>query len=171
MRPPPFLPEETLIRVLRLAKFDGVSALVLGALFALVSAASGQLPFTAIGLLAAGAGAIELHGAELIRQGEPRGMNWLIASQGLMLLVIFSYCGMRLWLIAPAATPEHFQELFTASAAQWGMSLDDYLQVLNRLTALAVALVGIGFQGGMARYYWRRRQPIAQALAMETDEA
>lgn len=171
MQQPPLLPEETLSRVLRLAKFDGTGALVLGGLFALTAAAGRHFPFTAIGLLASGAGAIELHGTALLRRGEPRGMNWLIASQPFMLVVILSYCALRLWLGDVATAPEQFQALFAASAAQWGMTMEDYLQTLNRITALVVAVVAFGFQGGMTFYYWRRRAPVRQALAVadETD--
>ena len=39
MQQPPLLPEETLARVLRLARFDGMSVLVLGGMFALIAAA------------------------------------------------------------------------------------------------------------------------------------
>src|SRR5215212_4806798 len=78
MQQPPLLSEVTLVRVLRLARFDGMGALVLGGMFALVAAANRDFPFAAIGLLAAGAGAVELHGAALLREGEPRGMRWLL---------------------------------------------------------------------------------------------
>src|SRR5678816_1370684 len=88
MQQPPLLPEETLARVLRLARFDGMGALVLGGMFALFAAAARDFPFAAIGLLAAGAGAVELHGAALLRQGDRRGMQWLVASQPYLLLVI-----------------------------------------------------------------------------------
>src|SRR5262245_17604351 len=63
MQQPPLLPEVTLFRVLRLARFDGMGAMLLGGIFALLSASAGDFPFASIGLLAAGAGAVELHGA------------------------------------------------------------------------------------------------------------
>ncbi len=164
MPQPPLLPAETLARVLRLARFDGLSALVLGGLFALSAAAGRHVPFAAIGLLAAGAGAIELHGAALLRQGEPRGMRWLLASQPFLLLVILTYCVLRLWLVGTGEIPESMRGLFAASAAQWKMSLEDYVVTLNRITALAVATVALGFQGGMTIYYWRRRKSVEAAL-------
>ena len=167
MQQPPLLPEETLARVLRLARFDGMGALVLGGMFALFAAASGDFPFSAIGLLASGAGAIELHGAALLRQGEPRGMRWLVASQPYLLTVILCYCGIRLWLIELPPVPEAFQNLFALSARQWGMSVEEYQHALNRFTALAVAIVAIGFQGGMMLYYVRRRASVYQALAVD----
>jgi hypothetical protein len=166
-RLPPLLPAETLARVLRLARFDGTGALVLGGVFALVAAAGREVPFAIIGLLAAGAGAIELHGVTLLRQGSARGMNWLIASQPFLLTVVLGYCAVRLWFMQIPAPPEGFQALFAASAAQWGMTVDEYLRTLNRLTAGAVALAALGFQGGMTVYYLRRRRPVNEALGFD----
>ncbi len=168
MRQPPLLPEETLQRVQRIARFDGMGGLILGAMFAVAAAAAGEIPFTAIGLLAAGAGAVELHGLALLERGEARGINWLVASQPFLLAVILSYCALRLWLIDLPPIPESFQGAFKASAEQWGMSVEDYQRALNRITLLAVAVVAAGFQGSMMLYYLRRRQPIIQALSEET---
>jgi hypothetical protein len=167
MRPPPLLPEETLQRVQRIARFDGMGSLILGALFAVTAAAAGEVPFTVIGLLAAGAGAVELHGLALLEKGHSRGMNWLVASQPFLLAVILSYCALRLWFVALPPIPETFQEVFQTSAEQWGMSVEEYQRVLNRITLLAVAVVTTGFQGGMMLYYLRRRRPIIEALREE----
>jgi hypothetical protein len=165
MPQPPLLPEETLTRVLRIARFDGTGALLLGGLFALLAAAGGERGFAVVGLLASGAGAIELHGVGLLRQGEPRGMNWLIASQPLLLAVILVYCALRLWFVELPPVPEDFQGVFAASAQQWGMSLPEYQRALNRITILVLAAVAFGFQGGMVLYYLRRRAAVEQALA------
>lgn len=152
------------MRVQRVARFDGMAALVLGAMFAVSAAAAREVPFTVIGLLAAGGGAMELHGLALIERGDGRGMNWLVWSQPLLLTVIFSYCAMRLWLVDLPPIPEGFQDVFKASAEQWGMSVEEYQRVLNRITVAAVALVGAGFQGSMLVYYLRRRRPVIDAL-------
>jgi hypothetical protein len=167
MQQPPLLPEETLVRVLRLARFDGMGALVLGSIFALMAASAGDVKFATVGLLAAGAGAVELHGAALLRQGEPRGMNWLIASQPFLLLVILGYCAMRLWLMEIPPVPEAFQGVFAMNAEKWGMSVAQFQRTLNYITGVAVAAVAIGFQGGMMIYYIRRRGPVEKALTSE----
>jgi hypothetical protein len=164
MQQPPLLPEVILMRVLRLARFDGMGALLLGGMFALVAASARDFPFAAIGLLAAGAGAIELHGAALLKEGEPRGMNWLVASQPLLLLVILTYCALRLWLVELPPIPEAFQSIFATSAQQWGMTVPEYQHALNQITALLVALAAVGFQGAMTVYYLRRRSSVVQAL-------
>lgn len=167
---PPLLPLDTLGRVLRLARFDGAAALVLGTLFALLAAAGRQGPFAVIGLLAAGAGAIELHGAALLRAGDPRGMKWLVASQPFLFLVILSYCAVRLWLIEIPELPDTVRALLATSAAQWGLTLEEYLQRINRLTSLVLAVVALGFQGGMTLYYLRRRAAVELALTDSDDD-
>jgi hypothetical protein len=167
MQQPPLLPEETLLRVLRLARFDGMGVMMLGGLFALFAATARDFPFAAIGLLASGAGAIELHGAALLRQGDPRGMNWLVASQPYLLVVILCYCAFRLWMLELPPVPESFKNLFEMSARQWGLTVEEYQRTLNRVTAIAVAIAAVGFQGGMMIYYLRRRAPVYRALTEE----
>jgi hypothetical protein len=164
MQAPPLLPAETLERVSRLARFDGLAALVLGGMFALTAAAGREVPFAVIGLLAAGAGAIELHGLALMHRGSARGMDWIIASQPLLLAVVLAYCALRLWILELPAIPEALAPAFEASAAQWGLSLAEYQRVLNRLAVGAVAVMGLGFQGGMLVYYLRRRHAVRRAL-------
>jgi hypothetical protein len=170
MQQPPLLPEETLLRVVRLARMDGIGALVLGTLFALVAAAGHHFPFTVVGLLAAGAGAVELHGVALLRQAQPRGINWLVASQPFLLIVIFSYCALRLWSGEMPPIPEQLRAFIAAGAAQWRMSIDDYLQLLNRITYALLAVTALGFQGGMMIYYLRRRAAVKQALRVVDEE-
>lgn len=164
---PPLLPEVVLGRVLRVARFDGGGALILGALFAVASAAVRDVPFAAVGLLAAGAGAIELHGVALLRTGDARGMNWLMASQLVLLVAILGYCGLRVGYVEVPELPEKMKTLVTTSAQQLGMSVEEYFRFVNRLTAGVVAVVSLLYQGGMALYYARRRQAVAQALTLE----
>lgn len=161
---PPLLPEETLARVLRIARFDGVGVLVLGGLFALMAAAARDIPFAAVGLLAAGAGAIELHGVALLREYEPRGMKWLVASQPFLLVVILSYCVLRLTYVELPAVPENLREMVDTSAAQLGMTVDQYFALVNRITACVVGFVALLYQGGMTIYYLRRRKAVRRAL-------
>ncbi|MFM7750642.1 MAG: hypothetical protein ACKPB0_09520 [Opitutaceae bacterium] len=164
MQQPPLLPEETLERVERLARFDGLSLLLLGALFAVPAAAVRDVPFAIIGLLAAGAGAIELHGLGLLREGDARGMNWLIGSQPLLLVVIWCYCVLRLLFFEPPPMPDGMADLAKAGAAQWGMPVEDYFRRVNQFIVGAVAVIALFYQGGMMLYYLRRREAVAAAL-------
>lgn len=167
MPQPPLLPLETLARVLRLARIDGMGVVVFAGLYALLAAASGDTTGAVIGLLGAGAGALELHGAGLLRHGESRGMSWLIASQPFLLAVIFAYCLYRWTHFVIPPLPDELRPMITLSAQQWGMSLEEYFQFVNRLTSLLLAIVSTVYQGGMTVYYLRRRHAVARALRGE----
>ncbi len=159
--------------MLRLAKLDGITVLVLGGVFALMAAGNGQAPFAIVGLLAAGAGAIELHGVGLLRRNQPAGMPWVFASQPLLLLVIFGYCALRLTHFEMPPIPDSLREAAAANAQALGMTLEDYFRVMNRVSAGLVAAIACAYQGWMAVYYWNRRLAVAQALetvVFETEE-
>jgi hypothetical protein len=164
MQQPPLLPQETLERVERLARFDGLSLIVLGGLFAIPAAAVRDIPFAAIGLLAAGAGALELHGLGLLRGGEARGMAWIIASQPLLLAVIWSYSVLRLLFFEAPPLPDSMADMARLGAAQWGMPVDEYFRRINQIIVGSLAVIALLYQGGMTIYYLRRRDAVAAAL-------
>ncbi len=170
MRAPPLLPEETFARVVRMANFDGTSVLLLGGFFALLTALGGEKPFAIVGLLAAGAGAVELHGVSLLRAGDRRGMPWIIASQPLLLVVILGYCVLRFTHFEVPEIPEAMRAMTAISAENLGLSVDDYFRRINQLTLVVLALAAFAYQGGMTLYYLRRREPVERALA-ESDVA
>lgn len=165
MRTPPLLPEETFARVVRMANFDGTSVLLLGGMFALLTALGGERPFAIVGLLAAGAGALELHGVSLLRAGDRRGMTWIIASQPLLLVVILGYCGLRLTHFEVPDIPDTMRAMTAISAENLGLSVEDYFRRINQLTLAVLALAALGYQGGMTIYFLRRREPVERALA------
>jgi hypothetical protein len=163
MRVPPLLPEETLFRVLRLARFNGMSVLFIAGFFALISAAAKDVPGAAIGVLVAGAGALELHGAGLLRQGDDRGMTWLVSSQLYLLTVVLAYVGFRLMHV----DIEPMRVLLTATIAVSGLNEDQFLRVIYGISTSVFGVVTFFYQGGMAIYYHRRRAAVRQALADE----
>jgi hypothetical protein len=167
MQQPPLLPAETLVRVLRLAKLDGMSVLLIAGVFALLAATAGDFPGAIVGLLAAGAGAVELHGVSLIEERESRGIDWLIGSQLFLLLSILAYCAVRMAHLELPPVPEMFVPVIEASAQQLGMTREEYMTFVQRLGLQVVAIVSIFYQGGMALYYYRRRDPVIRALAEE----
>jgi len=167
MQQPPLLPEETLVRVIRLAKLDGTSVLVLGSVFALMSAARGDSAFAVVGLLATAAGAVELHGSGQLRQGEPGGMRWILLSQPFLYLVVLAYCYLRLSHFEMPPIPDRFREAFEISAQQVGLSVEDYLRTLNRVSIQAVAGASTLYQGIMTYYYFKRRGAVETALASD----
>jgi hypothetical protein len=170
---PPLLPAEIVARLLRVARFDGGSVLVLCGALAIASAWYGDLTGAIIGVLIAGAGAFELHGAGLIKAGEPRGLNWLVASQLYLLGTILSYVGWRLMSYDPAVVRHlldpmlHTPDL-QAQLAEAGATEADLLATVRTIYFSGFGLVAVGtlfYQGGMALYYHRRRAAVTAALA------
>lgn len=164
MQQPPLLPEQILARTLRVAAIDGGSVLLVASLFAILAAAGGQAAIASFGLAGAAAGAIELHGASLLRHGYQRGMRFLIGSQPLLLLTILGYCAWRLQHVEIPPIPEWARDSLQLSADQLQLSVDDYLRLVYRLTYWGLAFVSVLFQGGMTLYYLRRRKAVSLAL-------
>lgn len=171
MQQPPLLPEETLARVMRLAKLDGTSVVILGSVFALMAAARGETAFAIVGLLATGAGAFEIHGSGLLRRGKVSGMRWLLVSQPALYLVILGYCALRLMHFEMPPIPERFQEAFELSAQQVGLSVEDYMRTLNRVSVQILAIASTIYQGIMTFYYAKRRAAVEAALAPDSSIA
>ena len=96
MKALPPLPKDTVRRVVRVARFDGWSVLGVAGVLALAAATMGDYVGAIVGLIVAGAGAGELHGASLLSHGEVRGLKWLIGSQLFLMAAIVSYCALRL---------------------------------------------------------------------------
>lgn len=172
---PPLLSDEILARVLRLARMDGLGVLVIAGTFALLSALVGDAVGTGIGLVIAGAGAVELHGAGLLRAGETRGVSWLVGAQLLLLVVIVAYCVFQLIRMDLSALQAAFDRAmsypFFREAWQMqeelGITKQEFLEQNYRLTYRLVAVATCAYQGGMIWYYLRRREPIRQALGVE----
>jgi hypothetical protein len=168
---PPLLPDEVLRRVLRLSRLDGTGLLAIAGAFALASAWEHDRTGTVAGLLVAGTGAVELHGAGLLHAGHGRGANWLIASQLFLMAAVFGYAAWQLG---------HVDTASLAALINWlGLTIEDLRQIYKpyhladgdllrtayvgfyRLLALLTAV----YQGGMAIHYARRRAGMLAALA------
>ncbi len=168
MQQPPLLPEETFARVCRVARFDGMSVLVLAGAVALVSATVGDVLGATVGLLAAGAGAIELHGVTVLHHGEPRGMKWLVGSQFTLLAVILGYCALQLIRAKVPEVPPELEPMIQMNADLWEMSKHDFLLMMfNRVLYSALAFATVVYQSAMAFYYLRRRAAVVRALETE----
>jgi hypothetical protein len=161
---PPLLPEETFLRVVRLARFDGLGVLIVAGVFSVLSAMAGDRSGAIVGLLIAGAGAIELHGVGLLKHGDSRGMNWLVGSQIFLLLTILGYCQFQLL----SADLTMLKSLLTneqkAQIAALGMSVDQFIQTWKRISVMLIAIATTLYHGGMTIYYLRRRKAVARAL-------
>ncbi len=171
MRAPAQLPDETLFRVLRLARFNGTSVLVIAGFFSLVSATAKDVPGALVGVFVAGAGALELHGAGLLRRGDERGVTWLVGSQLYLLVVVLAYVGFKLAHL----DIEQLRPLLTADQRETiklaGLAEDEFLRLTSTILAVTFGFVTFVYQGAMAYYYHKRRAAIATALADESDAA
>lgn len=170
MKAPPLLPEETLHRVLRVANVDGLSVLAIAGILALASASMGDWQGAAIGLLVAAAGAIELHGVGLLRAGDGRGMNWLVASQPYLLAMILVYCGLRWLSYDPALLRAALTSEMRAAIAQNGWTEEAFLRMVYMATYAVLAAGTALYQGGMTLYYLRRRSAVRTAVEGEAVE-
>jgi hypothetical protein len=162
---PPLLPAEILRRVLRLSRCEGALVLAVAGSLAVASAALGDYLGAVIGVIIAGAGVFELHGASLLRAGKARGVNWLVGSQLYLLFSVVGYCALRITHAHVPAIPEELAPAIEMNAEQFGMTSQAYLLMAYRFAFQLVALLTLFYQGGMALYYHRRRRAVAAALA------
>jgi hypothetical protein len=163
--PPPKLPSEILRRLLKVARFNGMSVIILAGLFTLVSAAELDVSGTIWGALITAGGAVEVRGVSLLKAHRP-GLQWLIGSQLYLLIVILSYVCVRILNLAK----DPMLAEVTSSFKQAGLDMDQMpidLQQLARTSYLAVAALTVLYQGGMALYYFRRRASVE--LAIQSD--
>lgn len=168
MTPPP-LPSEILRRVLRVARFDGTCVLWVAGTCALISASFRDVTGAVVGLLVAGAGAIELHGVGLLHAREERGMRWLVSSQFCVMASILGYAALRLSspdieTLRKAVAPEVAEQIRLA-----GMTVDQFLYGMVHFVYFAVVVATILCQGGVALYYLRRVAAVTAALHEEDE--
>ncbi|ATC64633.1 hypothetical protein CMV30_12060 [Nibricoccus aquaticus] len=169
---PPPLPSEILSRVLRVASMDGRLLMIVAGTMAILHAAAHQSTGAIVGVLVAGTGAIELHGASQLRSGDPRGMDWLVRSQLLLLATMLLYSAYQLTHFDPATveqipfTPEQL-EAFKV----YRLSKETAVYYAHIISYTTVGLVTLIYQGLMALYYHRRRSAVATALDEELFDA
>jgi hypothetical protein len=145
-----------------------MSVLGIAGTCALISASFRDVPGAVVGLLAAGAGAIELHGATLLRAGDPRGVRWLPASQLCLMVTLLGYVAFQL---SHPADLDYWRKLITPDVAQvlqqQGMTVEQFVVGIRALKELIYMVVGAAtvlFQGAMMLYYARRSAAVEAAL-------
>lgn len=166
---PPPLPQDVFLRVLRVALIDGRLLFCFSAAFAVMAAMGQDVIGAVAGCIAAGAGAMEIHGANRLRDGDLGGVDVLIRSQLLLLGTVLVYVALR--LAYPEDIAQSLNTLINHEVreqfAQQGISEDQILDVLTRsyrATCYLVGFVSVLYQGGMALYYHRRRDALRRAI-------
>jgi hypothetical protein len=170
MKPPP-LPAETLRRILRVARLDGISLMVVASLTALVSLGIGDVVGMVVGVLVAIGGWIELSGRRQLLRGEADGMRRLVRAQLVVLNVILVYCA-RMLLSFDLETAMGALTSYTGLLAELGVDLAPVMPLIRSYLPLGVyalygtvALAALIYQGGLAVYYRRRTATVTLALA------
>lgn len=178
MQKPPPLPAEVLAKVLRVAGIDGFTLVFIAGGFGLVSAFYTDWLGALVGALAAGAGLIELHGRQRLKAHDVRGLNLLVRSQFVLLAIILLYVAYQLHSFDPQPLLVKFEASLASAQRSLGLEVvplsdslgltaKQFLELARhtvRLAYVAVGLVSILCQGGLAFYYHRREQVVAKAL-------
>lgn len=171
-KPPP-IPALAYERVIKVARFDGYFIMLLAGVGALAAAAGGDVIQCVAACFAAGTGAMEIHGSRMLRDYDEDGVNWLVSAQLLLMLVIVAYAIYRITHFDMAwwrATFEHSYDTFLGPKhplTEMVLSDPKFPQLCKLSNVFAFGCLGIVtclYQGMMARYYFRSRAAIAQAL-------
>jgi hypothetical protein len=174
-REPPLTPEETLRRIARTARIDGLSILAVSGVFTLWSLADRDWTEAGIGLLICAAGALELRGRSLLLAGQQQGIDWLVGSQVWLLLVAQGYFLWRLQTYDPELVRHYALPLLRSALVRpvlsaAGLTENDLLRDVRSIytTSYMVAAVFLFLlQGGLALRYRRSRSAIATAFAAQ----
>src|SRR5579883_2057431 len=144
---PPLLPAEALRRVLQVGRANGTSVLLVAGFCALVSASAHSQIGTWASLLAAGAGAIELHGSVLLGRAEGRGVRWLVASQVFLMGVIFAYIWYRQNHVDLSILDQMPEDVIRQAASQSGLTPDELKFQLYNLLYFCLGAGTLVYQG------------------------
>lgn len=138
--------------------------MTIAGVFAVLAAVRGEVVPAAAGLLVAGAGAMERHGAMLMEAGEPRGIRWAMVAELLAMFFILAYCQVRLIAIDLTPLRPLVNDELKRQLATEGIGIDEFLQYTYRLVYISVGVTTVIYQGAMAIYYLRRRRAVDAAL-------
>lgn len=167
MKKSPPSPSDILRRVLRVARFDGLSVVIVAGIGTLLAAAMADWVGVAIGLAVASAGTVELQGAARLRRSDSQGMKWLVASQLILMGSILVYCAYQLTHPQLEALRKQLGPMLEDQLAAAGISMKEFLALVSRLLSLlyyTVACITVLYQGGMTLFYLRQREKVARAL-------
>ena len=165
---PPRTPEDQLLRVLRAAKLNGWSVAIVAGVGALGSLLFGDLVGAVVGALVAAGGVMELSGRKRLLHGDADGMRRLVRSQLIVLSVILVYAMTRFMSFDAEGAMGNMTPDMRSDLAQAGVDVGSLLSMIRLMfyaMYVAVALVALIYQGGMALYYRRHTATVMAALA------
>ncbi|MBI2517044.1 MAG: hypothetical protein HYV95_09020 [Opitutae bacterium] len=166
--PPPLPSEQALARVLKISRLNGWSITILSGLGTLVSLAFGDLVGAGLGLLATGAGAMEVRGHRRLKRGDAGGTRWLVRAELFLLAIIATYAAGRLLSFDAESVRESITPDQQAVLKEAGLEMADIIPLVRttfRVFYGALLLLTVLYQGGMTLYYRRKVPLIEEALA------
>ena len=162
MRKPPLTPEEQLHRILRIAKTNGLSVVIIAAIGTVLSL--GDWLGMAVGAAIIIGGRMELSGRKQLMRNNPAGVRDLVRSQWVVLAAIEAYCLIKLLFDSNHGVSAELRSAMTDLGIDMA-ELEPSLRLAFYGTYIAVALLTFVYQGGMARYYGRRAGVVQEAIA------
>ena len=160
--------EKSLRRVLLISAIDGWSIAIFAGLCTLGSLLFGEWIGVSIGAVITAAGIIELRGRTRLLNGDPTGLSWLVRAQILILAIVWLYSFRNLLAYDEAAMMASITLEMRDLMSQAGVAMSD-LQALMKPVYYGLYLIVMGvtllFQGGLALYYFSRRDKVTQALS------
>jgi hypothetical protein len=179
--PPPVVSPaaQALARVLRTSRLNGWSIVLVAGAGALGALLLGDLSGALTGLLAALAGGLELRGRRRLRRRDATGVSLMVRAELFLLAIIAVYAVGRMasfdaGYLREQVLPELKQSLLVLGVslkdtlAEFDLTEEQVVPLVHRvLLALygTVLLVSLVYQGGLARWYSRRADLVAEALA------
>ena len=165
--PEPTPAQKAYARVVRIARLNGWSVVIVAGLGALLALALGDWLSVGIGLLIAGAGAMEIHGGRRLQRRDPDGMKWLVRSQMTLLALILAYCASRLGSFDDQTVFGNLTPDMEAMLKEAGINRAEIMPMVRTMFyALygSFAVVTIFYQGGMALYYRGKIALVTEAI-------
>ena len=162
MRKPPLTPEEQLLRILRIAKTNGLSVVIIAAIGTVLSL--GDWLGMAVGAAIIIGGRMELSGRKQLLANDVTGVRSLVRSQWVVLAAIEAYCVIKLLFDTHHGVSPELRSAMTDLGIDMA-ELEPSLRLAFYGTNIAVALLTLVYQGGMARYYGRRAGVVQEAIA------
>ena len=162
MRKPPLTPEEQFQRVLRIAKTNGLSVVIIAALGTLISL--GDWLGMAVGVALIVGGRMELAGRKRLLANDPAGVRQLVRAQWVVLGAIEIYCLIKLGFDHDHGVSQELRGAMIDLGIDMA-ALEPALRLAFYGSYGAVALISVVYQGGMARYYGRRAGVVQAVIA------
>jgi hypothetical protein len=162
MKKPPKTPEEQLQRILRIAKTNGLSVVIIAALGTLISL--GDWLGMAVGVAIIIGGRMELAGRKQLVGNDATGVRQLVRSQWVVLIAIEAYCVIKILFDHDHGVSQELRSAMIEMGIDM-VQLEPSLRLAFYATYIAVALITLVYQGGMARYYGRRAGVVQEAIA------